>query len=231
MGVARVAERPPPLTGRAAYARGLRPFVLAVLIALAAAAPAHAGAFERAGLVEVVDYAPTVQLDLRYATPDNFTGARLPGYCEPIALLRRRAARALGSAQRRLAGDGLGLRIFDAYRPARATRAMVRWARRTGRSHLLNGYIAVRTNHNRGVAVDLTLVRLESGRPLDMGTGYDAFSSRATTLNASGKVLRNRLRLRTAMNASGFSNYAREWWHYDYRGDRRAAPHDIPLGC
>jgi len=202
--------------------------------ALAAPTDAHAGfraQLARAGMVELERYAPNVELDLRYATERNFTGRRLPGYCKPLAYLRRRAARSLAAAQRSLRADGLGLRVLDAYRPARATRAMVRWARRTGRAHLLNGYIARRSNHNRGVAVDVTLVRLETGRALGMGTEYDAFTTRSSTTNATGKALRNRLRLRRAMHAAGFANYSREWWHYDHTRDGRAAAVDVPLGC
>ena len=153
----------------------------------------------------------------------------LPGYCGEHAFLRRRAARALGRVQAKLGEDGLALRVHDAYRPARATRAMVRWAKRTGNEHLLNGYIARRSNHSRGVAVDVTLVRGE--RALDMGNAYDSFSSRSATTSVSGKPLRNRLRLRSAMEAQGFRNYAREWWHYDYPADARAVALDIPLGC
>lgn len=204
-----------------------------ILFAIAPAGPASAGfrtQLDRAGLVDVTRYAEGVDLDLRYATEDNFTAAVLPGYCGEHAYLRRRAARALGDAQRSLGRDGLGLRVYDAYRPARATRAMVRWAERTGNEHLLNGYIARRSNHNRGVAVDATLVRLSSGRELGMGTTYDAFSARAATTAATGKALRNRLRLRRALEDAGFANYHREWWHYDFR-DPRARSLDIPLGC
>ena len=213
---------------------GMRAAIVALAVALIAAAPADAGfrkQLDTAGMVDVTGYAEGVVVDMQYATAHNFTGAVLPGYCEPLAFLRRRAARALGRAQERLREDGFGLRVLDAYRPARATRAMVRWAIRVGRPELLDGYIARRSNHNRGVAVDLTLIRLDTGRSLDMGTKYDALSPRAATLNASGKPLRNRLRLRAAMEASGFRNYRREWWHYDFTGDPRAVPLDLSLGC
>jgi D-alanyl-D-alanine dipeptidase len=169
-----------------------------------------------------------IALDMRYATSNNFTGRRLPGYCKPWALLKPQAARALERVQRRVARAGLGLKVYDAYRPARATRAMVRWARRTGNDHLLDGYIARRSNHNRGVAVDLTLVR--GGEELEMGTGFDSFSTRSHTLNASGRALRNRLRLRRAMELEGFRNYRREWWHYDFAG-LRPPPLDVGIGC
>ena len=188
-------------------------------------------ALARAGLVDVRTYARAIVLDVRYATADNFTGRPLPGYCRPWAFLKRTAARRLGRVQRRLEGAGLGLKVFDAYRPARATRAMVRWARRSGNEWVLaQGYVARRSNHARGTTVDVTLVQLPSGRELDMGTRYDAFTPRSHTLNARGAALRARLRLRRAMSREGFANYRREWWHYDLDpgGARRL---DVPLGC
>jgi D-alanyl-D-alanine dipeptidase len=195
------------------------------------AAPAHAGPLTQAGLIDVRTHAKTIRLDLRYATDDNFTGARLPGYCKPIAVIRRPAARALGRVQRRLAQQGLGLLVHDAYRPARATRAMVRWAERTNNEWVIEqGYVARRSNHNRGAAIDLTLIRLSDNRPLGMGTDYDAFTTRSHTANASGTALKNRLTLKRAMEAYGFRNYRREWWHYDFPG-AAGPPRDIPLGC
>jgi len=175
-------------------------------------------------------HAPGAKLDLRYATKRNVTGRRLPGYCRPWALLRRSVAEDLGRVQRLLRRRGLGLAIFDAYRPARASRALVRWARRSGRGHLVGTYIAERSNHNLGSAVDLTLLRYRDGRRLRMGTGYDDLSPRANTYNARGRVLRNRLILVRAMERHGFSNYSREWWHFDHleRGPRHL---DLPLGC
>ena len=208
----------------------LLPTTIAALTLLAAAAaPASAGRLERAGLVDITEASPAVDLDLRYATKRNFTGAVLPGYCKPLAYLRPAPARALARVERALRRGGYGLRVLDAYRPARATRAMVRWAERSGNSWLLNGYIARRSNHNRGAAIDLTLVR--DGRALTMGTRYDSFSSRAATLNAKGDTLRNRLRLKRAMEREGFRNYSREWWHYDYPRLTGAALLDVPLGC
>jgi D-alanyl-D-alanine dipeptidase len=204
-------------------------------LALLAIVPAAQAGFRtqlgRAGLADLRDHAPGLVVDMRYATDANFTGERLPGYCAQEPFLRARAARALGRAQRKLAGRGLGLVVLDAYRPSRASRAMVRWARRTGREHLLNGWIAARSNHNRGAAVDVTLVRLETGRTLDMGTGYDTFSSRSATTAVGGKPLRNRRRLKRALEAEGFRNYRREWWHYDLPAELGAPRLDIALGC
>jgi zinc D-Ala-D-Ala dipeptidase len=198
-----------------------------------AAAPAQelAGsrAHRRAGLVDVHRYAPGIALDIVYASEDNITDKRLPGYCKPWALMQEPAARDLGRVQRYLRRRGLGLLIFDAYRPARATRALVSWAERTGRGDLVGTYLARRSNHNLGSAVDLTLVRLSDGRRLRMGR-YDALGPGAHTYEASGRVLRNRLVLKGAMERFGFTNYWREWWHFDHRL-RGARYLDLTLGC
>jgi D-alanyl-D-alanine dipeptidase len=159
----------------------------------------------------------TIVVDLRYRTTNNFTGAPLPGYEANRALLRRQATGALGRVQRRLAADGLTLVVFDAYRPVRATLAMVEWTRRTGREYLLrDGYIASRSRHNLGLAIDLTLADRATGRALDMGTPFDSFSAAAHTANASGIVATNRKRLQTVMESEGFANYDQEWWHYSF---------------
>jgi len=190
-----------------------------------AGTPAH----RRAGLVDVHRYGPGIRLDLRYASTRNLTGKRLPGYCRPWALLSRAVARDLARVQRLLRRRGLGLELLDAYRPARASRALVRWARRSGRGHLVGTYLARRSNHNRGGAVDLTLMRLRDGRELDMGTGYDDLSPRANTRNARGRALGNRLTLVRAMERFGFANYDREWWHFDFPAQSNAARLDVPL--
>jgi len=203
----------------------------AAIAAIAATPAAQAGPLSQAGFVNVRTHAKTIRTDVRYATDDNFTGRRLPGYCKPIAVLKRPAAFALARVQRRLEKHALGLLVYDAYRPARATRAMVRWAERTNNEWVLQqGYVARRSNHNQGAAVDLTLVRLSDGKPREMGTPFDTFSTKAHTANATGTALKNRLTLKRAMEAFGFRNYRREWWHYDF--PRAAGPAlDIPLGC
>ncbi|HEX8359442.1 MAG TPA: M15 family metallopeptidase [Longimicrobium sp.] len=173
----------------------------------------------------------TIRVDVRYATRNNFTGERLPGYDRPLALLRPEVARALGRVQARLRAEGLGLKVFDGYRPVRATLAMVDWAERTNRRWVLDqGYVARESGHNRGHTVDLTLVRLDTGEELDMGTAYDTFSEAAHTANATGAVRANRDRLVAAMKAEGFENYANEWWHFRRPGEN-FSPLDVPLGC
>jgi zinc D-Ala-D-Ala dipeptidase len=180
-------------------------------------------------LVDVTDVDSTIQTDVRYAGPNNFTGAPLPGYDAPRILLRREAAQALGRVQRRLRSGGLSLRVFDGYRPVRATLAMVAWAERTGRVALLDsGYIARRSRHNMGVAVDLTLVDLETGTEVPMGTAFDTFSEAAHTANAEGRIRRYRQLLVDVMGAEGFQNYDQEWWHFSYPVEG-AVPFDVGI--
>ena len=168
---------------------------------------------------------PGLEFDIRYASADNFTGAPLPGYALPGAWLRAPAVAALVRAQALLAAQGYGLRVFDAYRPERASRAMVAWTVATHQQHLVaDGYIAARSLHNRGVAIDLTLTH--NGVAVDMGTEFDVFDASSHTRNAAGPALENRLRLAAAMTAAGFTAYPTEWWHFQLPGE--FAPIDVP---
>ncbi len=180
-------------------------------------------------LVDIAAIDPTIVVEARYATDRNFTGAPLPGYGAPRALLRREAALALHRVQATLGDSPYGLKVFDGYRPVRATRAMVGWAESSGREHLLaEGYIARQSRHNLGVAVDVTLVERATGREVDMGTPFDMFSEAAHTANARGAVLQHRQALVRAMEAEGFENYEKEWWHFSYPVDD-AVPFDLPI--
>ena len=196
-----------------------------------AQAAAGRGALRAAGLQDIRRRAPGIGLALAYAGTDNLTGRRLPGYCRPWALLLRPAAADLARVQRLLRRRSLGLLVLDAYRPARASRALVRWAERSGRPGLVGTYIARRSRHNTGSAVDLTLVRLADGRRLRMGTGYDDLGPRAHTLAARGRALSNRLTLLDAMQRHGFTNYRREWWHFEHSSGASARYLDLTLGC
>ena len=193
-------------------------------------APKEGGtpATRRAGLVDVHRFAPSIRVNLSYRTKRNETGARLPGYCENWALMHERAAFNLGQVQRYLRQHGHGLLILDAYRPVRATDALVRWAERTGRGGAVGTYIARRSRHNTGSAVDITLVRFRDGKRLRMG-GF-AFGPSSHTYNASGRILRNRLELKNAMERFGFGAYLNEWWHFEHyiRPNRYL---DVTLGC
>ncbi|HEY3934147.1 MAG TPA: M15 family metallopeptidase [Gemmatimonadales bacterium] len=171
----------------------------------------------RARLVDLSTAAPGVRFELRYASTHNFTGAVLPGYGAAHPLLRREAALALARVERDLERRGLGLKVWDGYRPVRATLGMVAWCDANHRVDLLDqGYIARRSRHNQGVAIDLTVTRLADGSELDMGTGFDEFSDRAHTANATGLQAANRKILGDAMRRAGFVNYVDEWWHFSF---------------
>ena len=180
-------------------------------------------------LVDVRTLDSTILVDARYAGSNNFTGAPLPGYGANRVLLRREAAVALARVQRRLRTADIGLKVFDGYRPIRATLAMVDWTRRTGQEWLLaEGYIASRSRHNLGLAIDLTLVDLVTGTEVPMGTPYDTFSEAAHTAHATGREARYRQILVRAMESEGFVNYEKEWWHFSFDVPG-ARPFDWPV--
>lgn len=183
------------------------------------------------GLVSLASLDPSIRLEIRYATSRNFTGAPLPGYVVGEAWLTTAAAEALVEVQQGLAADGLGLLVYDAYRPKRATEAMVSWAEAEGRRELLDqGYVARDSEHNRGTTVDLTLVSLETGTPLEMGTAWDTFSKQSHFAEAEGEAKANRQRLRAAMKAHGFVPYEKEWWHFTLPADPAPPVLDVPYG-
>lgn len=184
------------------------------------------------GFVDLREAVPGARFDIRYHTPHNFTGTALPGYGAPGAWLRAEPARSLAAVQADLVGQGFGLLVFDAYRPLRGTLAMVAWAERSGNTHLLDqGYVARRSNHNRGTTIDLTLVRLATGEEVDMGTPWDTLDARAHTANAQGEVALHRRTLVEAMRRQGFVNYSKEWWHFTWRPEESPPPRDVPYGC
>ncbi len=169
------------------------------------------------GMVDLGALIPSAVLVVGYHRADNFTGAALPGYEVPGIWLDVRAAEALVSVAARLAARG-GWRLifYDGYRPRRASVAMVEWAERADRLDLLrDGWVAARSLHNRGLAIDLGLADGD-GVPLDMGSGWDAFESASALRGVDGEPLRLRLSLRAAMMVEGFQPYRREWWHFSY---------------
>lgn len=207
--------------------------LLCILSALAADAPL--GAPQRrappAGWVDLQALIPTLQVHIGYATADNFTGTILPGYGVPGAWLRREAGLALQKVQDDLAPQGLGLLVYDAYRPQRASQAMVAWGKRTQQMELFQqGYIASKSGHNHGHTIDLTLVTLSTGQPLDMGTPWDTLTPAANTSNATGAALQNRMKLKGAMSKRGWINYPKEWWHFRFPMEG-TTPRDVPYAC
>lgn len=184
------------------------------------------------GWVDLAVHIPGIQTEIRYHTADNFTGAPLPGYGTASAWLKEAPADALAAVQRDLEAKGLGLIVYDAYRPLRGTLSMVAWAHRTDQVHLLdNGYIARRSGHNKGNTIDLSVVDLGTDTPLDMGTPWDTLTEASHTTNTTGQSLANRLILRDAMHAHGWRNYSKEWWHYSFKMEGDLPHRDVPYGC
>jgi D-alanyl-D-alanine dipeptidase len=175
-------------------------------------------------LVDVARIAPGIVIDLRYATTENVFRTRL--YRRPRCLLRRPVAERLARVQRSLASKGLGLKVWDAYRPASAQRQM--WQIVGGSRYLASPRRG--SKHSRGAAVDLTLVDL-AGRELPMPTGFDEFSSRASRRfrGGSARTRQNRALLERVMRAQGFLPNPGEWWHFDDPNWRRYRLLDAPL--
>ena len=236
--------------------RAERCWGLALLLLLGAscastqdAAARAADAFADAGMVDIRQRIPDIDADIRYAGVRNFTGAPVDGYEAPRCYLLRPAAEALAAVERELRPQGLRLRIFDCYRPARAVRQFVRWAadaqdQRTkaeyypalDKATLVPGYISDRSGHSKGATVDLTLLACDGEgqgcRELDMGTPFDFFDPRANTDHAGVTAAQrsNRDRLRDAMARHGFENYPMEWWHYTFRLQPPPETfHDLPI--
>lgn len=172
-----------------------------------------------------------VRLSIGYHRADNFTCAPLPGYGAPGAWLVAPVAARLEAVLDDLAAEGLGLVIYDAYRPVRASLRMVRYCEAHGRASLLDGWVAPRSRHNHGVAVDVGLTQRASGRALPMGTAWDAFEAGSQVANATGPARVHRRRLADAMTARGFVPYAREWWHFELPLEPRPPALDVPYGA
>lgn len=182
------------------------------------------------GFVALSAAVPGVVLEVRYATANNFTGAPLPGYVPGALWVHRSTAAALARVQASLAEAGLRLRVYDAYRPARASEAMFDWARASGREALLReGYVARHSNHARGNTIDVTL-ETEAGELLDMGTPWDTFSPHSHYAAARGNAMAHRKTLRRVMTQAGFKPYAREWWHFTLPEPAGLLRLDVPYG-
>ena len=191
--------------------------------ALAAAPPAEPPASHRAELVELTTLDPTIKLEVRYATTNNFLGTRF--YDEARAFMQRPAAEAVVRANRKLRELGYGLLIHDAYRPWYVTKMF--WDATPVDKHWLVANPADGSKHNRGAAVDLTLFDLATGQPVEMPSTYDESTGRAFADYPGGTSLQrwHRALLRNAMVAEGFLVNPQEWWHFDYKSWR-----DYPIG-
>jgi D-alanyl-D-alanine dipeptidase len=182
------------------------------------------------GFVFLDEVLSGVRWDAKYATWDNFTGRPVDGYEVNRVVGSLALAEALLAAKRRAATRGLGLLLWDGYRPQRAVDRFLRWAEqpedgstkqrfypRIDRATMFaNGYVATRSGHSRGSAVDLTLYRLDTGELLPMGGGHDLMDelSHHGAEGVPAVSAENRRTLASIMTDSGFQPYACEWWHY-----------------
>ncbi len=186
------------------------------------------------GFVSIAELCPEVKIHMNYATTENFTGEVVAGYKAKKAFMAKDPAEALCEVIADAKKIGLGIKIFDCYRPAKAVAFFQSWAKKPETNPELKrmyypdytreqlfelGYIASRSSHSKGSAIDLTLFDLESGRDLDMGTAFDFFGELSNTGNMglTGGQRKNRYLLKELMEGRGFKNFSQEWWHYSYR--------------
>jgi serine beta-lactamase-like protein LACTB len=185
-------------------------------IAMAARPPEETGDFRSADLVELTSLDPTINIELRYASDNNFLGT--PLYPKTArAYMQRPAAEAVARVSKAIAPKGYGLLVYDPYRPWFVTKMF--WDATPDKFHMFVADPSKGSRHNRGCAVDLTLYDLKTGKPVEMVSGYDEFSDRAYP-NYWGGTSRQRWHrefLRRAMEDQGFTVYEAEWWHFDYK--------------
>ena len=190
------------------------------------------------GFVYADQVIPDLKIDIRYATKHNFVGTPIDGYLHPECILTDKAAQALKEVQDELRPFGLSLKVFDGYRPQRAVDHFVRWAKdvhdirkkrefypEVNKENLFKqDYIAAKSSHSRGSAVDLTLTSraaMLTDPNLDMGSGFDLFDPKSwpTSLNVSVEARANRMLLQLLMKKHGFEPYPQEWWHFTFKNE------------
>ncbi len=176
-------------------------------------------------MVSLQHFIPDILLDLRYSTTNNFTHTRMYPASVNYSFLRMPAAKALKKVQAELNEKGFGLKIFDAYRPYSVTKKF--WVLIHDERYVANP--AKGSGHNRGIAVDLTIVDLKTGRELDMGTGFDNFTDSAhqTFTTLPENILANRKLLQETMEKYGFELFKTEWWHYSLPDPEKYAVLDL----
>ena len=205
--------------------------------------------FNTASANELIDAGEAIEsivTDIRYAGENNFLGRPVTGYRAAKCWLSREAASALSKAQRLAETQGLAILIYDCYRPQRAVDDFVQWVSgdedestkttyypTVPRRELIDrGYIASRSGHSRGSTIDLTLIAIESGYPLNMGTPWDYFDARSHTLSKEVDVdaAKNRQILKRIMESAGFRGYYAEWWHFTLENEPFPDTYfDIPI--
>ena len=181
------------------------------------------------------DYVPGIVQEIRYFSTYNFVGDRIDGYEEPVALLTREAARALKNVANEANVMGYRLKVFDAYRPARAVRHFVFWGiedldlrmkpffypNLEKQVLFQEGYIAKESSHSRGSTVDLTLLDMATGKEVDMGSPFDLFDpiSHPDCREVTDEQYDNRMLLQNLMVRAGFEPIDCEWWHFTLKDE------------
>jgi zinc D-Ala-D-Ala dipeptidase len=190
------------------------------------------------GFVYLHQLASDIKLDIRYFTAENFIGGQVDGYIAPKCILTEKTADALKAVQTELRPFGLGLKVFDCYRPQRAVDHFIRWGRDlqdtatksrfypdVDKTALFNdGYIAAKSSHSRGSTVDLTITTLSgsgTGQDIDMGSSFDMFSPKSwpADMQVDGDQRAHRILLRVIMSRHGFAPYEQEWWHFTLKDE------------
>ncbi len=208
-----------PESGNQLRVKPLRPVPELMKEALAAQPPNETGDFREADLVELTKLDPTIRLEIRYATTNNFLGTVF--YSQARAFMQRPAAEAVVRANSKLKQLGYGLLVHDAYRPWYVTKVF--WEATPDDKKVFVADPAKGSRHNRGCAVDLTLYDLKTKKPIAMVSTYDETTARAYPDYPGGTSLQrwHRKLLRDAMEAEGFTVYEAEWWHFDYQDWRK----------
>lgn len=176
-------------------------------------------------LLEIIKYIPSIKLDIRYAGKNNF--AKQAVYKQARAFARLPVVEALKNVQNELKKSELGLKIFDGYRPYSVTVKF--FAIATDKNFVANPKDGSR--HNRGCAIDLTLIDLRTGKELEMPTPYDSFATQAASdfKDLPARIIKNRDLLRKTMEKNGFRVLDNEWWHFDFIGWKNYELLDIPF--
>jgi len=182
--------------------------------------------------------APTIQQDIRYATHNNFIGKPLPGYEQQICILTLPTAKALVKIQNELRAKGLGLKVFDGYRPQMTVNEFIRWSKDKYDQKMKSqyypdvdkadffklNYVMAKSGHTRGSTVDLTIINLKTNQELDMGTAFDFMDelSHPFNINVTAEQYQNRQLLNQIMSKNGFiplKNQDTEWWHFTLKNE------------
>lgn len=177
--------------------------------------------------VNIKTLSPEILLDMKYATADNFLGQVVYDCAE--CYLRKATAQALVAAQKDFVARGYSLKLFDCYRPLSVQKKM--WKILPGTHYVANP--AKGSKHNRGAAVDLTLVEIATGKEVDMGTPFDTFSPKAhhSYIDLPKEVLAHRQLLKEVLGKHNFKPIFSEWWHYEYRPEMTSPVEDLAWPC